>query len=100
MSRPHTEVIPNLVVDGHGPVHAGNVPLVWMRREAEAEGLVLESQRFSWYPEDVDLGREDTMTWFWPVLEFLPIRHQTSFSGTGKHQSRYRLRGQFSFCAN
>ncbi|KAI9569164.1 hypothetical protein HD554DRAFT_619999 [Boletus coccyginus] len=70
------------------PVHAGNVPLLWMRREAEAEGLVFESERFAWHPEDVDLGRKDTMNHAWKFFEILPIRHQISFSGTGKHQRR------------
>lgn len=73
---------------GSYPVHAGNVPLLWMRREAAANGLVFKPEVFTWDSEDVDLGREDSMTVGWKFLEMLPIRHQVSFSGTGKHERR------------
>ena len=72
----------------HNPVHAGNVPLLWMRREAEAKGLVFTSERSAWHPEDVALGRRDAMNVAWKFCEILPIRHQISFSGTGKHEWR------------
>ena len=58
-----------------------------MTREAAAKGLVFDSEGFSWWPEDVDLGRKDTMGWYW-IFEVLRIRHQVSFSGTGKHEQR------------
>ena len=70
------------------PVHAGNVPLLWMSREAAARGLVFKLEEFGWGPDDVDLGRVDRMKSWYKFLEFIPIRHQVSFSGTGKHESR------------
>lgn len=73
---------------GSYTVHAGNVPLLWMRREAATNGLVFKPEEFTWDPEDVDLGRQDSMTGFWKFFEKLPIRHQVSFSGTGKHEWR------------
>lgn len=73
---------------GSYPVHAGNVPLLWMRREAAAHGLVFAPEEFTWDPEDVDKGTKDTMTSGYKFLEILPIRHQVSFSGIGKHERR------------
>ena len=68
--------------------HAGNISLLWMRRQAAAQGLVFRSEEIVWCPDDVDFGREDTMNPWWKTLEFLPIRHQVSFGGTGKHARR------------
>ena len=79
---------PNAISNEYGPVHAGNVPLVWMRREAAANGLVFTPDGFAWNPEDVDLGREDSMSLAWRFFECLPFFHQVSFSGTGKHKWR------------
>jgi hypothetical protein len=76
------------VDDGPDPVHAGNVPLLWMSGEAAANGLVFEQEGFGWGPDDVDLGRVDTMNLGYKVLEIMPIRHQVSFSGAGKHERR------------
>ena len=59
-----------------------------MSREAAAQGLVSEPEVFGWGPDDVDLGRDDTMNLGYKILEFMPIRHQVSFSGTGKHERR------------
>ena len=69
-------------------VHAGNVPLLWMSGEAAAKGLVFKPQGFGWGPDDVDLGRDDTMQPWSKLLEIMPIRHQVSFSGTGKYGRR------------
>ena len=70
------------------PVHAGNVPLLWMSREAAAKGLVVKSEVFDWGPDDVNFGRNDSMDPGYKFLEIMPIRHQVSFSGTGKHERR------------
>ena len=59
-----------------------------MSREAAANGLVFKPERFGWGPDDVDLGRVDTMNPGYKVLEIMPIRHQVSFSGTGKYERR------------
>jgi hypothetical protein len=59
-----------------------------MSREAAAKGLVFKPEGFGWGPDDVDLGRHDTMNFGYKLLEILPIRHQVSFSGTGKHELR------------
>ena len=75
--------------DGPDPVHAGNVPLLWMSREAAARGLVFKPEfEFGWGPDDVDLGRVDTMKFGYKFLEIMPICPQVSFSGTGKHERR------------
>lgn len=49
-------------------VHAGNVPLLWTSREAASQGLVVKSDRYTWHPEDVDLGRKDSMNPVWKLL--------------------------------
>ena len=59
-----------------------------MSREAAAKGLGFNPEGFGWGPDDVDLGRHDTMKFWYKLLEIVPIRHQVSFSGTGKHQWR------------
>ena len=59
-----------------------------MSREAAANGLIVKSKGFNWGPDDVDLGRLDTMKFGYKLLEIMPIRHQVSFSGTGKHERR------------
>ena len=59
-----------------------------MSREAVANGLVIEPEGFGWGPDDVDLGREDSMAPAYGFLEVIPIRHQVSFSGAGKHERR------------
>ena len=69
-------------------VHAGNVPLVWMRQEAAAKGLVFDLGEFSWDPQDVDFGTRDSMTLTWKIIELFPTRHQVSFTGTGRHEMR------------
>ena len=53
--------------DRAGPyaIHAGNVPLVWMRREAADKGLVFKSKEFTWDPEDVDFGTRGALTSRW-----------------------------------
>ena len=70
------------------PVHAGNVPLVWMRQEAAAKGLVFNLEEFAWDPQDVDFRTRNSMGPAWSFLELLPIRHQVSFTGTGRHERR------------
>ena len=87
-SRPHTEAVPDPAGDDPYPVHAGNVPLLWMSREAAANGLDVKSEGFGWGPDDVDLGRHDTMNFGYKLLEIMPIRHQVSFNGTGEHKRR------------
>lgn len=59
-----------------------------MKQEAAASGLVFEPEVFAWVPRDVDFGRKDSLTFFWKVLEIFPVRHQVSFSGTGRHEWR------------
>ena len=88
MNRPHAKGDPNPPDDERHPVHSGNVPFVWMRREAAGRGLVFEPEAVTWGPEDIDFGRKDTMTWLWRILEVIRIYHQVSFSGTGKHDWR------------
>lgn len=68
-------------------VHAGNIPLLWMKQEAAKEGLVFKSEEeVAWVPGplDVDLGRKESLISWWRFLEFLPTCHRVSFSGTGK----------------
>ena len=75
--------------DRPDPVHAGNVPLLWMSREAAAKGLVFKPEfGFGWGPDAVDLGRVDIMKFGYKFLEFMPNRYQVSFSGTGKNEWR------------
>ena len=59
----------------------GNVSLLWMRREATACGLVLEPTDIIWVPDDLDFGTSNSMTKVWRAIEYMPIRHQVSFSG-------------------
>ncbi|KAF8134258.1 hypothetical protein EV363DRAFT_1160909 [Boletus edulis] len=68
--------------------NAGHVSLLWMRREAAANGLVLKSTDIVWLPDDLDSGVRNSMTPMWRALEYLPIRHQVSFSGSGEHAVR------------
>ena len=84
--------------DRAGPyaIHAGNVPLVWMRREAGDKGLVFKSKEFTWDPEDVEFGTRKMMSLGWKIFEIFPIRHQVSFSGAGKHKWRLRYCGRFN----
>ncbi|KAF8124787.1 hypothetical protein EV363DRAFT_1177514 [Boletus edulis] len=74
--------------------HAGNVSLMWMRREASMSGLVLKSGDVLWTlwtDEDIDLGITDSMTLFWKLFEFLPIKHEVSFNGSGENARRLHL---------
>ena len=87
-SRPHTEAVFDPAGDDPYPVHAGNVPLLWMSREAAVQGLVFKSEGFDCGPDDVDLGRDDPMNRLWKFLEMIPIRHQVSFSDIRKHERR------------
>jgi hypothetical protein len=59
-----------------------------MSREAAANGLVVRSEGFGWGPDDVDLGRDHTVDTAYNILEFVPIRQQVTFSGTGEHERR------------
>ena len=67
---------------------AGNASLLWMRREAAANGLVLQPTDVVWVPDDLDFGTSDSMTRTWRVIEYLPIKHQVSFSGAGEDARR------------
>lgn len=59
-----------------------------MKHEAAANGLVFEPEEFSWDPEDVELGRKDSISFGYGIVEILPVRHQVSFSGAGIHRRR------------
>ena len=59
-----------------------------MRREAAANGLVLQPTDVVWVPDDLDFGTSDSMTRTWRVIEYLPIKHQVSFSGAGEDARR------------
>ena len=59
-----------------------------MRREAAASGLVLQQTDIVWVPDDIDLGISDSMTRFWQLIEYMPIRHQVSYSGFGGNAQR------------
>ncbi|KAI9569194.1 hypothetical protein HD554DRAFT_2020868 [Boletus coccyginus] len=74
--------------DVHYLFHAGHVPLLWMRREASAKGLILNPEDITWIPDDVSHGRVDSMKAAWWPFEVVPTRHQVSFSGTGEHKWR------------
>ena len=76
--------------------HAGNAPFLWMRQEAAIHDLKLGQREFTWDPKDIDFGQISSMTPVWKMAEMLPIRHQVSFSGTGKHERRYP-RDKFGF---
>ncbi|KAF8554222.1 hypothetical protein OG21DRAFT_1115500 [Imleria badia] len=67
---------------------AGNVSLLWMRREATANGLVLEPTDIVWVPDDLDFGTSSSMTSTWRAIEYMPIKHQVSFSGGGEDARR------------
>ena len=75
-------------MDRSGSYNAGNVSLLWMRREAAANGLVLQPTDRVWVPGDLDFGVSDSMTSTWQVMEYVPITHQVSFSGAGDHSRR------------
>ncbi|KAF8445042.1 hypothetical protein L210DRAFT_1028793 [Boletus edulis BED1] len=68
--------------------NAGHVSLLWMRREATANGLVLKPADVVWLPDDLDSGVTNSMTSIWRPFEYLPIKHQVSFSGTGEDARR------------
>ena len=89
-SRPDVTgvTVPDSTYNERYPIHSGNVTLQWMRHEAAAQGLIFKSGAIAWCPEDVDLGRKDSMNLVWKLFETLPFRHQVSFSGTGKHKLR------------
>ncbi|KAF8552015.1 hypothetical protein OG21DRAFT_1444214 [Imleria badia] len=75
--------------DRPGKSHqAGNVSLLWMRREATANGLVLEPTDIVWVPDDLDFGISNSMTRAWLVIEYLPIKHRVCFSGAGEDDRR------------
>ena len=59
-----------------------------MRREATASGLVLEPTDIVWVPDDLDLGTSNSMAGLWPAVEYMPIKHQVSFSGAGEDSRR------------
>ena len=59
-----------------------------MRREAAASGLVLQQTDMVWVPDDIDLGISDSMTHFWQLIEYMPITHQVSYSGSGDNARR------------
>ena len=61
---------------------------MWMRREAFASGLVLKPGHVLWTDEDLDLGTVDSMTFYWKLVELIPVLHQVSFSGTGENGHR------------
>ncbi|KAG9309246.1 hypothetical protein JVU11DRAFT_10727 [Chiua virens] len=62
---------------------SGNVLLLWMRREATESGLKLQPTDLVWVPADLDFGTSNSMCKLWPVVEYMPITHQVSFSGPG-----------------
>ncbi|KAG9319016.1 hypothetical protein JVU11DRAFT_1137, partial [Chiua virens] len=62
---------------------SGNVSLLWMRREATQSGLKLQPTDLVWVPADLDFGTSNSMCKLWPVIEYMPITHQVSFSGPG-----------------
>ena len=62
--------------------HAGNISLLWMRREAAANGLVLKPTDVTWVPDDIDFGITDSMTALWRILEYVPFTYQGD--GTGE----------------
>lgn len=59
-----------------------------MRREAAANGLVLQPTDIVWVPNDLDFGTSDSMTRAWRAIEYMPIKHQVSFSGAGDNGRR------------
>lgn len=74
------------------PHNAGNVSLLWMRREAAANGLVLEPADVAWVPDDIDFGISDSMNVLWRTVEYIPIKHQVSSKdGTGEETTGWDL---------
>lgn len=59
-----------------------------MRREAAASGLVLQPTDIVWVPDDLDFGVSDSMSRAWHAIEYMPIKHQVSFSGGGEDARR------------
>ena len=59
-----------------------------MRREAAAIGLILKPTDIVWVPDDLDFGTINSMTRIWRAVEYLPIKHQVSFSGSGNDARR------------
>lgn len=59
-----------------------------MRREAAASGLVLHPTDIVWVPDDLDFGTSNSMTRIWNAIEYMPIKHQVSFSGDGEDARR------------
>ncbi|KAF9227008.1 hypothetical protein BS17DRAFT_441298 [Gyrodon lividus] len=70
---------------------AGNVSLLWMRREASAKGLILKPTDIVWVPDDLDFGTSNSMSAVWNFIEIFPIKHQVSFSGAGEDGRRWHL---------
>ncbi|KAN0091571.1 Uncharacterized alpha/beta hydrolase domain (DUF2235) domain containing protein [Tylopilus felleus] len=70
---------------------SGNVSLLWMRREAAANGLALQPTDIVWVPDDLDFGIKNSMTPIWRAIEYMPIKHQVSFSGSGEDGRRSHL---------
>ena len=68
--------------------NAGNVSLMWMRREVYACGLLLKPGDVLWTDEDLDFGTTDSMSLLWKLVEMLPVLHQVSFSGCGENARR------------
>ena len=59
-----------------------------MRREAAANGLALQPTDIVWVPDDLDFGIKNSMTPIWRAIEYMPIKHQVSFSGSGEDGRR------------
>ena len=62
-----------------------------MRREATASGLVLHPTDVVWVPDDLDSGISPSMNFWWKIVEYMPIKHQVSFSGSGENDRRWAL---------
>ncbi|KAG9309081.1 hypothetical protein JVU11DRAFT_10963 [Chiua virens] len=71
--------------------HAGKVSLMWMHREASASGLILKPEDIFWTDDDLDYGTTSSMSLLWKLVEFLPLRHQVSFSGSGENARKSHL---------
>ncbi|KAG9309245.1 hypothetical protein JVU11DRAFT_10725 [Chiua virens] len=79
-------------LDKPGKYHqAGNVSLLWMRREATVNGLLLQPTHRAWVPDDLDFGVKDSMSSAWRAVEYMPIKHQATFSGAGGDARRLHL---------
>lgn len=59
-----------------------------MRREAAANGLVLQPTDIVWVPDDLDFGTSNSMSRAWRAIEYMPIKQQVSFSGGGEDARR------------